>query len=158
MFARITEAVTQRCSVKKASLEILQNSQENTCVRVSFLIKLQASVCNFIKKETLAQVFFCEFCEISKNTFFHGTPLVNTSGIMARKDLFMLHYIKKNPHKSRNRMKLPIKLLGLLLNPLPMATLLHRKRSNPSKFIMLFKKALLKDAVKVYFRYRETFF
>ena len=27
------------------------------------------SVCNFIKKETLAQVFSCEFFEISKNTF-----------------------------------------------------------------------------------------
>ena len=26
--------------------------------------------CNFIKKETLAQVFSSEFCEISKNTFF----------------------------------------------------------------------------------------
>ena len=26
--------------------------------------------CNFIKKETLAQVFFCELYEISKNTFF----------------------------------------------------------------------------------------
>ena len=26
--------------------------------------------CNFIKKETLAQVFSCDFCEISKNTFF----------------------------------------------------------------------------------------
>ena len=25
---------------------------------------------NFIKKETLTQVFSCEFCEISKNTFF----------------------------------------------------------------------------------------
>ena len=25
---------------------------------------------NFIKKETLAQVFSCEFYEISKNTFF----------------------------------------------------------------------------------------
>ena len=25
---------------------------------------------NFIKKETLAQVFSCEFCEISKSTFF----------------------------------------------------------------------------------------
>ena len=25
---------------------------------------------NFIKKETLAQVFPCELCEISKNTFF----------------------------------------------------------------------------------------
>ena len=26
--------------------------------------------CNFIKKETLEQMFSCEFCEISKNTFF----------------------------------------------------------------------------------------
>ena len=26
-------------------------------------------VCNFIKKETLTQVFSCEFCEIYKNTF-----------------------------------------------------------------------------------------
>ena len=26
--------------------------------------------CNFIKKETLAQMFSCEFCGISKNTFF----------------------------------------------------------------------------------------
>ena len=37
------EAVTQRCSIKKVFLEISQNSQENTCARVSFLIKLQAS-------------------------------------------------------------------------------------------------------------------
>ena len=41
----------------------------HTPVPVSFLIKLQAG-CNFIKKETLAQVFSCKFCEISKNTFF----------------------------------------------------------------------------------------
>ena len=32
----------RRCSVKKVFLEISQNSQENTCARVSFLIKLQA--------------------------------------------------------------------------------------------------------------------
>ena len=37
------EAVARRCSVKKVFLEISQNSQENTCARVSFLIKLQAS-------------------------------------------------------------------------------------------------------------------
>ena len=43
--------------------EILQKSQENTCARVSLLIK-------FIKKETLAQVPYCEFCETSKNKFF----------------------------------------------------------------------------------------
>ena len=32
--------------------------------------------CNFIKKEGLAQVFSCKFCEISKNTFFYRTPPV----------------------------------------------------------------------------------
>ena len=38
-----TEVVSRGCSVKKVFLEIQQNSQENTCPRVSFLIKLQAS-------------------------------------------------------------------------------------------------------------------
>ena len=44
------EAVVWRCSVKKVFLEI--------------------SACNFIKKESLAQVFSCGFCEISGETFF----------------------------------------------------------------------------------------
>ena len=51
---------------KKVVLNILQNSQENICARVSFLTKLQA-------------VFSYEFCEISKNTFFYRTPLVAAS-------------------------------------------------------------------------------
>ena len=34
-----------------------------------FLLKLPEA-CNFIKKETLAQLLFCEFCKIFKNTFF----------------------------------------------------------------------------------------
>ena len=42
---------------------------ENTCARVSFLRK-------FIKKETLAQVFYCDFYQIFKNTFFHKTSPV----------------------------------------------------------------------------------
>ena len=33
----------------------------------------------FFKKESLAQVFSCEFCEISKNTFFYRIPPVATS-------------------------------------------------------------------------------
>ena len=41
-FRLLSEAVVQRCSLKNVLLEISQNSQENTCVRVSFLIKLQA--------------------------------------------------------------------------------------------------------------------
>ena len=39
----VIEAVNQSCSVKKVFLEISQNSQENTCARVYFLIKLQAT-------------------------------------------------------------------------------------------------------------------
>ena len=60
-----TETVVRRCSVKIVFLEISQNSQESTCDKVSFLIKL---------KETSAQALSCESCEISKNT------LQNTSG------------------------------------------------------------------------------
>ena len=73
------EAVANRCSVKKVFLEISQNPQENTCTRFSFLIKLQTQACNFIKKENLAHMFSCEFCEISKNTFSNRTPLVAAS-------------------------------------------------------------------------------
>ena len=62
----ISRSSHQRCSVKKG----VQNSQKNPCARVSFLIMLQALACNFIKKETQAQGFSCEFCEISKKTFF----------------------------------------------------------------------------------------
>ena len=62
---------------KNMFLEISQNSHENTCATVSFLINLQASACNFIKKETLAQVFSCEFCKISKNTFSCRTPTLS---------------------------------------------------------------------------------
>ena len=67
------------CSVKKVFLQILQNSQENTCARVSFLIEFQAQAYNFIKNETLAQMFSCEFCAIFKNIFLHRTPLVAAS-------------------------------------------------------------------------------
>ena len=54
-FISFTEAVVQRCSVKKVF------------------------ACNFIKKETLTQAFSCEFCEISNNTFSYRTPLVAAS-------------------------------------------------------------------------------
>ena len=60
-------------------LEISQNWQENTCATVSFLIKLQALGVQLYQKDTVAQVFSCEFCEISKNTFFYGLSLVAAS-------------------------------------------------------------------------------
>ena len=52
-------------------------------VPVSFLIKLQASACNFVKKETLAQVFSSEFYKIFKNTFLTEHLRVTASAEMA---------------------------------------------------------------------------
>ena len=51
--------------MKKDVLRNFAKLTENTCARVS-----RPQACNFIIKETLAQVFFYNFCEISKNTFF----------------------------------------------------------------------------------------
>ena len=65
-----TEVVAWRCSVKKVFLEISENSQENTCAGVFSKQSWRPQTSNFIKKETLAQVFSCEFCKIFKNTFF----------------------------------------------------------------------------------------
>ena len=59
------------CSVRKGVLRKFAKFTRNTCARVSFLIKLQASAFNFIKKETLAQVFSCKFYKFSRNTFFY---------------------------------------------------------------------------------------
>ena len=76
---KVYESSHQRCSIKKVFLKNSQNSQENTCAKVSFLIKLQVFLAGlfliklqafFLKKQTLAQVFSCEFCYIFKNTFF----------------------------------------------------------------------------------------
>ena len=64
----------ERCSIKKVFLKISQNSQENTCARVSFSIKLQATACIFIKKETLTEVFSCKFWEILRTIFLQNTP------------------------------------------------------------------------------------
>ena len=41
--------------------------------------KSQVWGCNSIKKENLAYVLSCQFWEISKNTFYYGTPLVAAS-------------------------------------------------------------------------------
>ena len=45
----VSETATGGVLKKNVVLEVSQNSQENTCARKSFLIKLP-KVCNFIKK------------------------------------------------------------------------------------------------------------
>ena len=62
-----TEAVTLSCSVRKVFLEILQNSQGNTCARVSFLIKLHASL---LKKRFWHRCFLVNFVKFQRTPFF----------------------------------------------------------------------------------------
>ena len=60
----------QRCSVKKGCLEISQNSQENnTCARVSFLIKILWQL--YYKRDSYFSVNFMKFLR----TPFYRTPL-----------------------------------------------------------------------------------
>ena len=62
----------RRCSVKKAILEILENSQENTCARVSFLIKLQANIirpASLLKKSIWHRCFSVNFPKFLRTPF-----------------------------------------------------------------------------------------
>ena len=53
IYFRWLEVVVQKFSVKEVFLEISQNSQENTCARVSFLIKMQAlSLQLYLKRDS----------------------------------------------------------------------------------------------------------
>ena len=70
---------------KKDVLRTSQNLQENTRVYSD-----RPKACDLVKKETPAQVFFCEFCEIFKNTFFYRTPPVAASVCDAMTNIFLL--------------------------------------------------------------------
>ena len=63
------EAVARRCSVK-VFLDISQNSQENNCARVPFLIKFQASPATLLKKRLWHRSFPVNFAK------FLRTPIL----------------------------------------------------------------------------------
>ena len=69
------EAVVQRCSVKKVLSKISQNSQENTCARVSFLIKLQPMPTTLLKKRLLYKCFPANFVKFLRRPFPPNTLL-----------------------------------------------------------------------------------
>ena len=60
----------RRCSLKNVVLKnSIKFTGKNLCQSL-FFNKVSCAAGNFIKKETLAQVFSCEFCKIFKNNFF----------------------------------------------------------------------------------------
>ena len=66
----------RNCSLQKQPPELfckkgaLRNLGKHLCQRLDSFNKVARRACNFINKESLAQLFSCEFCEIFKNTFF----------------------------------------------------------------------------------------
>ena len=72
----------RRCSVKKG---VLRNPAKFTakylCQSLFFIKVAGLRLATLLKKETLAQVFSCEFCEISKNIFFTELLWTTTSEI-----------------------------------------------------------------------------
>ena len=63
--------------------DVLRNLTKFTGKRLCQSLFFIKKTWNFIKKENLAQVFSCEFCQISLRTPF----LQNTSGLLLRNGL-----------------------------------------------------------------------
>ena len=65
----IPEIIVRRCSVKNVCLKISHNLQKDTGEESLFnkVADRRPEARNVIKKETLAQVFSCKFCQIFKN-------------------------------------------------------------------------------------------
>ena len=77
---RPSEAVVQRYSVKKVFLEISQNSQENTCARVSFLNKVAGlRPATLLRKRLWHWCFHVNFAKFL-GTLFLTEHLVAASG------------------------------------------------------------------------------
>ena len=70
-------------SQKQSPRGVLKNFAKFTgkrlCQSIFFNKVADLRPADFIKRETVVQVFSCEFCEIFKNIFFYRTPLVTAS-------------------------------------------------------------------------------
>ena len=62
-------AVAKGCSLQKEFLKISKNSDETINVGVSFLVKLQASSCNLIKKRLWHRCFPVKFANFLRTPF-----------------------------------------------------------------------------------------
>ena len=68
LYRLFSEAATGGVLKEKVFLEISQNSQEITCVRVSFLIKLQVPA-TFLKKRLWHRSFSVNFAKFRRTSF-----------------------------------------------------------------------------------------
>ena len=108
-FTRILRSSCPEVFCKKGVLENFAKVIEKHLRQSLFFNEVAGlPVCNFIKKETLTLVFSCEFCQISKNTFFiehlRWMPLdipqtFNWKINLLLFDIFMMYIIKSYNHQ-----------------------------------------------------------
>ena len=79
----LKKSVLKNCKIRRKTF-VPESLSEKSC---------RLHTCNFIKKETLAQVFSCELYEILKNTFFDRTPLQTASKVSVLLCIFTCLYI-----------------------------------------------------------------
>ena len=73
----ILPEATKEVFYEKGVLKSSQYLLENTCARVSFLLKILSKLYySLLKIETLAQGFSCEFCKIFRNPFLQSTSSI----------------------------------------------------------------------------------
>ena len=80
----------QRCSVKKGVLRNFLKFTEKHLCQSLFFNKVAGSACNFIKKETLAQLFPVNFTKFLRTPFSqntYGRLLLYVKGVFS----FMIH-------------------------------------------------------------------
>ena len=68
--------------IKKVFLKFSKNSPENTCARAPFYKKFAGPSLNFVKKETLAQVFSCGFWKIFSDCFYCEVTLLSEKSLI----------------------------------------------------------------------------
>ena len=99
----------QRCSIKKGVVRnFVKFTRKHLC----------QSLFNFIRKETLVQVFSCEICEIFKNTFFTEHLRATSSGLVKPCLNSDLYLISKSSGTA---------LLETIVSYKPLPILSHRK-------------------------------
>ena len=92
----------RRCSIKKHVLKIHKTHRKTPVPEPPFLTKLQAAS-GFINKETLLQVFSCEFCKIFNNTFFKD----NTGQLLLKATFLVLNFTVSKKTQYQNNQSLP---------------------------------------------------
>ena len=118
LFLPWAEAIARRCSVKKVFLEILQNSQENACARVSFLNKFQGWGLKIIKKSFWHSCSPVNFAKFLRTSFWQNTsgrlllPGNSVENLDRKSILYCITLANQGPETNIS-FKVSLKYLGL---------------------------------------------